>query len=455
MAELSLHGWSPDHERLAAALAERITGHLGGGPVLGRTPAPAEVAALAAITPAGLGVDGALALVDGALLPNNVALDHPNFLGYIPAAPATTAALFDGVVGAWSFSAESWQEAGGAVAAEESVLTWLADLAGLPAGAGGCFVNGGTIANLAGLAVARDQWRARRGSRARMAVAVTGSAHSSIGLAAHLLDLELVAIDGDEAGRLTAAALRATLAAGDATAARIGAVAASAGATNTGAIDDLAGLADVAAEHGLWLHVDAAYGGGALLLPERRAAFTGLERADSLVIDPHKWLFSPLDCAAILYRDRELGAATHRQTAAYLDAFGTAAVNPSAYAPHLTRRARGLPLWFGLVVHGTDAYARAVRAGIDAAGRVAERIERLGPPLRLVMPPPLSVVLFERDGWNRTDWDRWAASALADGLAFVAPTRWRGRDVGRLVFLHPEPDLAAVDELVRRVHEGG
>ena len=134
---------------------------------------------------------------------------------------------------------------------------------------------------------------------------------------------------------------------------------ASAGATNTGAIDDLAGVAAVCADRGWWLHVDAAYGGAALAVPELAGRFAGIGAADSVVIDPHKWLFAPLDCAAVLYREPALAACTHRQSAGYLDAFGEEHVNPSDLAFHLTRRARGLPLWFTLVVHGTDAFVEA------------------------------------------------------------------------------------------------
>ena len=442
---MPLHGWSADHERLAAELGRRIAGHWSPDAPLGRTPSPDEVFALAAVTAGGIGVDDALRLVDDVLLPNNVALDHPQFLAYIPAAPATTAALFDAVVGAWSFSGESWQEAGAAVAAENAALDWLASVAGMPSGTGGCFVSGGSAGNLSGLAVARDEWRRARRSSDRLAVACAPSAHSSVRTAAALLDLDVVEVPGDERGRLTAPAL-AGLEDG-----RICAVVASAGATNTGVVDDLDGIASTCAERGWWLHVDAAYGGGAVCLPELAGLFAGIGRADSLVVDPHKWLFAPLDCAALLYRDPAAAMRTHRQSAAYLDAFGDDHVNPSDLAFHLTRRTRGLPFWFALVVHGTDAFAAAVRAGLDLARQVADLVRAIGDPVRLVMEPELSVVLFDRDGWARDDWDRWASGALADGLAFVAPSRWERRDVGRLVFVHPGTDLDAVRRLLDRL----
>ena len=164
---------------------------------------------------------------------------------------------------------------------------------------------------------------ADQGETRRLAVACAPSAHSSVQQAARLLDLDVVEVDGDERGRLTAGPLRAVI-----DDQPLCAVVASAGATNTGAIDDLDSVADVCAEHQLWFHVDAAYGGAALCVPELRLRFAGIERADSLVIDPHKWLFSPLDCAAVLYRDPAAARRTHRQHAAYLEAFGDEHVEP-------------------------------------------------------------------------------------------------------------------------------
>jgi glutamate/tyrosine decarboxylase-like PLP-dependent enzyme len=441
---VELHGWSDDHTRLADELAARIRRHFRLEASLGRTPSTSDVAGLAAITSGGLGIDRALALVDEVLLPNNVTLDHDRFLAYIPAAPATSAALFDALVGAWSFSGESWQEAGGAVAAEQAALDWLRRLAGMPPGTDGCFVSGGSAGNLSALAVARDAWR-RRGGRGRASIVAAPSAHSSVRTAAALLDMVVVGVPGDDVDRMTGEALSA--ARDDS----ICAVVASAGATNTGAIDDLAGIAPVCAGRGWWLHVDAAYGGAALAVPEFAPRFAGIEDADSVVIDPHKWLFAPLDCGAVMYRDPEQARLTHRQSAAYLDAFGDEHSNPSDLAFHLTRRARGLPFWFALVAHGTDAFVEAIRAGVGLATAAAALIRGAGPPARLVMEPELSIVLFERDGWEQADWDAWSRGALDDGLAFVTPTTWRGRPAGRFAFLHPRTDLAVVAELVERL----
>ena len=147
----------------------------------------------------------------------------------------------------------------------------------------------------------------------------------------------------------------------------------------------------------LWLHVDGAYGLAGLLAPSVRQRFVGIERADSFIVDPHKWLFGPLDCCALVYRDPEQARAVHTQHAPYLDALHVDdAWNPADLAFHLTRRTRGLPVWFSLAAHGVAAYRPAVDAGLDLARAAAERVHALGPPVELVIEPTLSVVLFRR-----------------------------------------------------------
>ena len=182
--------------------------------------------------------------------------------------------------------------------------------------------------------------------------------------------------------RLTGPALRAALREDPRRGDVIGVVA-TAGTTNAGIVDDLAGVADVADEHSLWFHIDGAYGGAAALFaPSVRDQFAGFERADSFIVDPHKWLFAPFDCAALVYRQPNLAKAVHTQDAQYLEVLHSENPeewNPSDYAFHLTRRARGLPLWFSLAVNGLDAYREAVEAGLAMAQRAAETIVGVTP----------------------------------------------------------------------------
>jgi len=327
-------------------------------------------------------------------------------------------------------------------------LRFIADLAGMPASAGGTFVQGGSAANLSALAVARDTGRRRLGdNRRRLKFAITSDTHSSVRNTMHLLDVDPLVVPLVD-DRLTGDALAATLASCT-DPETVCAVVANAGSTNAGLVDDLAGIARICDEHELWMHVDAAYGGGALLAPSARARFAGIERSDSLVVDPHKWLYAPLDCAALLYRDPVLAKAVHGQHAAYLDSVNDETVgwNPGDYAYQLTRRARGLPFWFSLAVHGSDAYRAAVEQVLTTTAAAAARIRAL-PHLELVREPELSIVLFRRIGWDSARYAAWSEQLQRDQIALVVPTRWKDETVARLAFLHPHTTLDIVDEIL-------
>jgi aromatic-L-amino-acid decarboxylase len=383
------------------------------------------------------------------LAPAVVSCDSPRFLSFIPAAPTKAALLFDMFVSCSSLHGTSWLEAAGVVVAENQALAVLAREAGFPPEAGGCFVAGGSAGNLSALLVARDTAAYRRGSAApdRPLIAVSDDAHSSVGKALHIIGVEALVVPTED-HRLTGDALRTTLVAHDRPEDVIGVVA-TAGTTNAGIIDDLSGVADVADANAWWFHIDGAYGGAALLAPSAQAKFAGFERADSFIIDPHKWLFAPFDCAALLYRRPTLAKAVHTQDASYLEVLHTGAEeewNPSDYAYHLTRRARGLPLWFSMAVYGIDAYRQAVEAGLAVAQRAVTLITTC-PHTELVRTPELSVVLFRRPGWSKTDYESWSARLLADQIGFVTPTSWEGETVARFAFLHPD----TTDEMIGQI----
>ena len=275
-------------------------------------------------------------------------------------------------------------------------------------------------------------------------------ANQSIDNSLRLLGMEPIVVPTGTDGRFTGEALAATLAASG-RADELAIVAASAGSTNAGVVDDLAGLGEVAHAHDAWLHVDGAYGGAALVLDERRHLFDGLGEADSLIVDPHKWFFCTAGTCAVLYRRPHLAALTHRQHGPYIDVLhttdATEAWNPSDYAYQLTRRPSGLPFWFTLLVHGTDAMAAAVRASITSTAYAAAQLEAID-DVEVLLQPELTVVLFRKAGWNHTRWQRWSADLMAGGVAFVAPTTWKGETVGRLVFLHPLTTNEIVDEVL-------
>ena len=379
-----------------------------------------------------------------------VSADSPRNFAFIPSAPTEASMMFDMVVSSASLQACSWLEAAGAVAAENQALAVLTDLAGLPAGSGGVFVSGGSAANLSALVVARDKARADRRAQglpeARLRVVVSDQAHSSVASTLNVIGVDALVVPTVD-GRLDGPALERAL--GDEDLAGIIAIVATAGTTNAGIIDDLEAASSWAREHGWWFHVDGAYGGAGMLSPKIRHLYAGIEHADSIVMDPHKWWFAPYDCGALLYRDPHLARAVHTQDASYLDVIHAEDVelNPSDLAYHLTRRARGLPLWFSLAVNGLDAYRDAVEHGLAIAQYAAERI-RSTPHLELVRDPVLSVVLLRRIGWAKEDYKAWGEQLLQSQIAFVTPSSWRGEPVGRLVFLHPSTTPQMVDQVL-------
>ena len=425
----------------------------------------AELAAMAGRTvgPHGVGGLEALRIFGDVLAPACISVDHPRFLSFVPAAPTEAAILFDLVVGASSIYAGSWLEGAGAVFAENEALRYICDLAGFGPDAGGVFVSGGTGGNLSALIAARARWRERaagRFDRVRGLVIGSSNAHSSIVAAGRAMDADVIEAVADERGRMSADAVEATLAALDpADLERVFAIVATSGTTNAGVIDDLDGIASICERLGVWLHVDGAYGGAGLAAPSVRPRYHGIERADSFIVDPHKWLFAPFDCCALVYRDPLQARRAHTQHAEYLDVLHGDDVdghdddwNPSDFAHHLSRRARGLPFWFSLATYGTDAYRDAVETTLQVAHAGAQLV-RDADHVELIMDPELSVVLFRRLGWRPADYAAWSDRMLRDGVAFVTPTGWAGETVLRFCVVNPRTtvdDLAAIIDSLRQ-----
>ena len=440
-----MHRYTDETEALARAIVTYARGRIASTVPLDRS-APAEQLAARAgrtITPEGIGGDEALRLWAEVLAPATISTDHPAFLAFVPGAPTKASVLFDLAISASSVYAGSWLEGAGAVWAENEALRWIADLAGLPSEAGGCFVSGGTLGNLSAMVAARHAAGKKRGGRpARWRVACADTAHSSVASAAAVMDADVMTVPHDDRGRLTGDRLASSFASEDPS--EVFAVVASAGSTNAGTVDDLAGVADVCEAHGMWLHVDGAYGGAGLVAPSVRDRFAGIERADSFIVDPHKWLFAPFDACALLYRDPAVARAAHLQEASYLDSLNVGdAWNASDYAHHLTRRARGLPLWFSLATYGTDAYREAVEQVLEVTREAAAEIGRR-PELELVMEPELSVILFRRLGWEPDEYEAWWRRLLDAQIGFVQPSSWNGEKVARLCFVNPTTTLEHV-----------
>jgi len=398
------------------------------------------------ITADGLGGLEALRIFTDVLAPACISVDHPRFFSFVPAAPTEAATLFDLVVGASSICGTSWLEAAGAVMAENDALRWLADLAGFPPGAGGVFVSGGTAGNLSALITARSVWREASGqNQTRGLILTADGAHASVQQAAFVMDADILAVPCS--GTMTGADLEqaaTSLPASDRD--RIFAVVATSGTTNLGLIDDLSSIAEFCRESSIWLHVDGAYGAAALAAPSVRGLFDGIEQADSFIVDPHKWLFAPLDCCALIYRAPEHARVAHRQHGDYLEVLYDGIWNPSDYAHHLSRRARGLPFWFSLATHGTAAYADAVEKTLALTQTAATLIDA-SPWCERILPPNLSIVIFKRKGWTEEDYARWSQELLETGEGFVMPTKYQGETVLRFCIVNPtttEDDITLV-----------
>ena len=403
------------------------------------------------ITTKGLGGHAALEVFTNVLAKACISTDHPRNLAFIPSAPSEYANLFDLVVGASALYGGSWQEGAGAVFAENQAIQWLIDLAGLPASAGGVFVQGGTIGNLSALVVARAQARKKYDHPARWVIVCSEEAHSSIVSAANVMDVDVLKVAVDSQGKLQGSAVADAIDVLHATTQnRVFAVVATAGTTNLGIIDDLKGIGIAAHDRDIWFHVDGAYGLAALCAPSVRTKFIGIEDADSFIVDPHKWLFAPFDACALVYLNPQLAKETHAQHASYLDTLKDDQWSPSDYAIHLTRRTRGLPFWFSLAAHGTDAYTKAMEQSLTVAQQAAQLVQQ-HPNLELLREPELSIIAFTRIGWVAADYQNWSDELLRDQIGFIPPSSHNGQPILRFAIVNPWTKISDIQMILDKL----
>lgn len=434
-----MHEFTSEVEELARAVMEYSLARLKSDPPLDGPRSEADLYSEIGntITAGGLGGKKTLDIFTETLALACISTDHPRNLAFIPSAPSEYSNLFDLVVGASSLYGGSWQEGAGAVFAENQAIKWLVDIAGLPSTSGGVFVQGGTMGNLSALVVARDQARRAHPDTQRWAIACSAESHSSITSAAHVMDVDILKIGTNDELRLEGTRVAQAIDHLHATTnKRVFAIVGTAGSTNLGIVDDLATLAKTAKERDIWFHVDGAYGLAGLCAPSVRHLYKGIEEADSFIVDPHKWLFAPYDACALVYRNPALAKETHTQHASYLETLHDESWSPSDYAIHLTRRVRGLPFWFSLAAHGTDAYSDAVEEGIRLAKESAKRIEA-HPDLELVYQPELSIVAFTRIGWTPAQYQQWSDALLEKQIGFIPPSKHAGESILRFAFVNP------------------
>jgi glutamate/tyrosine decarboxylase-like PLP-dependent enzyme len=401
--------------------------------------------------------DEILARLAEDVLPFASRVDHPRFFAFIPGCPT-----WPGVLGEWIAKGThlfqgTWSASGGPSEVELVVVDWFREWLGLPPETAGLLVSGGSHANLTGLACARE---ARLGVDAGDAVVYASTqVHSSVGRALRVLGFpadQLRLLAPDESFRLRPNDVEAAIAEDLRAGLRPFAVVANAGATNTGAVDPLAALRSLCDEHGLWLHVDAAYGGFAALTDRGRAALAGLGAADSVVLDPHKWLYQPYDAGCVLVRDGGLLEAAFSVLPEYMQdtAVTGEEVNFADRGIELTRAARALKIWVSLQYFGVDAFRACIDRSLDLILEAEERIRR-SPALELLTPATLGIVCFRRrlTGSDESAHER-ANAALVDritagGLAMVSSTRLDDRYAVRLCVLNHRTRSEDVERVLR------
>jgi aromatic-L-amino-acid/L-tryptophan decarboxylase len=400
--------------------------------------------------------DNLLNQLEGDVLPFMSRLAHPGDFAFIPASSTFPGALGDLIASALDIDAGSWLSASGPSQLELVVLDWFKEWIGYPAEAAGSLVSGGSAANITALACARETLV---GSMSERLVAyVADQTHSSVARAARLLGFrpdQLRVLPSDVNHRMRLDALVGAVDADVRAGLRPLVVCANAGATNTGAIDPLPELAAICRERGLWLHVDAAYGGFASLTERGRRSLAGIELADSVTLDPHKWLYQPIECGCLLVREGHLLERAFTIDPEYLMDYKGEEVDFADLGLQLTRTSRALKIWLSLNYFGLDAFRAAIDRAIDLA-LLAEQRVREHPELELLSPASLGIICFRRRFAGIKDEERLAklnaalvAGFEATGRGLVSSTRLHGTYAVRLCVMNHTSGPGDVEGAIR------
>ena len=417
----------------------------------------------------GMALDDLLLEFEEKVTPRLSHVDHPRMFGFIPGSGTFVGAMGDALAAGYNIYGGTWIESSAGHQLELVVVDWFRQWLGLPESAGGTLVSGGSVANLTGLILARE---ARLGDMRRDGVIYTSEmAHSSVDRGVRILGFrgdQVRKLPVDDAFRLDVSALREAVAE-DAAAGRVPfCVVATAGDTSTGSVDPLSEVADVCAENELWMHVDAAYGGFAVLDPRGRELLRGIERADSVALDPHKWLYAPFEAGCVLARDfQSLYDAFHILPAYLVDvAGGPRNVNMCDHGITLSRSNRALKIWMAIKHFGMARYRAVISRTMDLAHYAQELLEAT-PGIEITSPVVLSVVSFryvptKADGTPDLDEGRIERVNQAlrqriwdGGRAMLTSSRVRGRYVLRICVVNHSTRKADVEEVVELIGELG
>jgi aromatic-L-amino-acid decarboxylase len=399
------------------------------------------------------------------VFPNALKSDHPRFYAFVPSPTNFVSVIGDLLISGHNLFAGHWMAASAAGQIEINVIDWLNELVGFPTKAGGgILVSGGSMANLSAIACAREAKLG--GPNEKAIVYCSDQTHSSMAKGLRILGFrpgQKRTVATDDGFRLSIPALEAAIAADRAAGLLPFCVVANGGTTNTGAVDPLGALADLCAREKLWLHVDGAYGAAAVITDRGRAALSGIDRADSITLDPHKWLFQPYELGCLLVRDSTTLQKAFRvedeDHADYLEDVTRWVKNDVNFFEcgiQLTRSFKALKLWLSLRAFGLGEFRRAIEIGFEMADH-AERTLRAAGTWEIVTPSQMGVVTFR---WR--DDSKTAAQIDAitkgtvelmreDGYALVMSTSLRHRPVLRLCPINPSTNRGEIEETIRRL----
>lgn len=408
--------------------------------------------------------DQVLAQFRDRIAPHHAREPHPRFLGYIPSCPTFPAVMGDWLATGYNFFAGVWPVAAGPNEVELIVLEWFRRWMGMPDGTRGLLTSGGSAATVTAVVAARHA--AVEGDAARfptLTAYCSDQAHASFMKAAWIAGISrdnIRAVPSDDGYRLRLDALRDAVAADRAAGLTPFIICATAGATNTGAVDPLHGIADLAKREGLWMHTDAAYAGFSVLTERGRALLDGLGRSDSITLDPHKWLYVPFECGCLLAKDPAALESAFSVHPEYLQDVRArdAEVNFSDYGEQLTRYSRALKVWTSVQYYGLAAIRLEQDRAMELAD-LAESIVREAPELEVLTPSQFGIICFRVHPRGLDD--EGALNALNErvneqvnrtGFVLMSSTRLRGRLSLRLCipgYRTREEDIRAVLQLVR------
>ncbi len=361
--------------------------------------------------------------------------DHPRYFARVPSPAAFTGILGDWLGTGFNTIATSWVGGSGPAVTELIVIDWLRQLLGMPEGTQGIIVSGGSLANFTAFAAAFA-------AKGRGVVYLNDQTHSSLKrnlTAAGMDPADIVVLPTNARQEYDLAGLTAAIAADRAQGRKPVMIVANAGTTNTGAVDPLPEIAALSRAEGLWLHVDGAYGAPAALTAQGAKALAGMEFADSLVLDPHKWLFQPYDCGVVLVRHPGALERAFTMNPEYLKDVmgGEDEVDLFNRSLELSRKTRALKLWLTFKTHGADKIAAAIQAGIEIAERAQAMVQAQPETWELVTAAKLGIVTFARVGAGGRDHTRLVAQLTEEGWATLSSTVIGGRSVLRLCTLNP------------------